>query len=40
MKMTIIWLVIGQDIVADPNLGLLRWIFVADLVGIGATGTE
>ncbi|EJK62175.1 hypothetical protein THAOC_17225 [Thalassiosira oceanica] len=29
-----------KDIAADPSLGLLRWIGVAGLVGIGATVAE
>ncbi|EJK71702.1 hypothetical protein THAOC_06833 [Thalassiosira oceanica] len=35
--MTLLWLIPGRDIVADPSLGLLRRIGVAGLVGIGAT---
>ena len=40
MKSTLLWLVPGRDIAADPSLGLLRWIGVAGLVGIGATVAE
>ena len=40
MKMMLLWLIPGQDIAADPPLGLLQWIGVAGLVGIGATVAE
>ncbi|EJK74928.1 hypothetical protein THAOC_03364 [Thalassiosira oceanica] len=40
MKMTLLWLIPGWDIAADPSLGLLRQIGVAGLVGIGATVAE
>ena len=40
MKMTLLWLIPGRDIAADPSLGLLRRIGVAGLVRIGATVAE
>ena len=40
MELRLPWLVPGRDIAADPPLGLLQWIGVAGLVGIGATVAE
>ena len=40
MKMTLLWLIPGRDIAAEPYPDLLRWIGVAGLVGIGATVAE
>ena len=38
--MTLLWLILDRDIAADPSLGLLLWIGIAGLVGIGATVAE
>ena len=40
MKVTLLWLIPGRDIAADPPLGIPRWIGVAGLVEIGATVAE